>query len=171
MVKVKLAGIPVCFENRYLDLEILCRGYETKDPPVITLATTQEAIEQERIDQIYEFTDGYLETICLYRKLALEMLKHNIFLMHASVIEVDGEVYASYDMDEVKGIIPISTPDGGENRVWVQEDLVFMESANCPDQTCVKQGVIRDGTVPIVCLPHKVIVRIEGGDSGLDAAN
>ena len=87
------------------------------------------------------------------------------------VIEVDGEVYAAYDMDEVKGIIPISTPDGGENRVWVQDDLVFMDDANCPDQTCVKQGVIKDSTVPIVCLPHKVIVRIEGGDSGLDAAN
>ena len=87
------------------------------------------------------------------------------------VIEVDGEVYADYDMDEVKGIIPISTENGGENRVWVQEDLVFMDSANCPDQTCVKQGVIKDGTVPIVCLPHKVIVRIEGGESGLDAAN
>ena len=87
------------------------------------------------------------------------------------VIEVDGEVYASYDMDEVKGIIPISTEGGGENRLWVQEDLVYMESANCPDQTCVKQGVIKDGTVPIVCLPHKVIVRIEGGESAFDAAN
>ena len=87
------------------------------------------------------------------------------------IIEVDGEVYASYDMDEVKGIVPISTDNGGENRLWVQEDLVFMDSANCPDQTCVKQGVIKDGTVPIVCLPHKVIVRIEGGESGLDAAN
>ena len=87
------------------------------------------------------------------------------------VIEVDGEVYCEYDMDEVKGIIPISTPNGGENRVWVQDDLVFMDSANCPDQTCVKQGVIRDGTVPIVCLPHKVIVKIVGGGSGLDASN
>ena len=87
------------------------------------------------------------------------------------VIEVDGEVYASYDMDEVKGIIPVSTPNGGENRVWVQEDLVFMDKANCPDQICVKQGAIKDGSVPIVCLPNKVIVRIEGGESGLDAAN
>ena len=87
------------------------------------------------------------------------------------VIEVDGEIFADYDMDEVKGIVPISTENGGENRLWVQEDLVFMDDANCPDQTCVKQGVIKDSTVPIVCLPHKVIVRIEGGESGLDAAN
>lgn len=87
------------------------------------------------------------------------------------VIEVDGEVYCEYDMDDVDGIIPISTPNGGENRVYVQEDLVYMEKASCPDQLCVKQGVIRDGSVPIVCLPNKVVVRIEGGEDGLDAAN
>ena len=87
------------------------------------------------------------------------------------VIEVDGEVYYEGAMKDGAGIFPISTPNGGENRVYIQEDLVFMDSANCPDQTCVKQGVIKDGTVPIVCLPHKVIVRIEGGDGGLDAAN
>ena len=87
------------------------------------------------------------------------------------VIEVDGEVCYEAPLKDGTGIFPISTPNGGENRVHIQEDLVFMDSANCPDQTCVKQGVIRDSTVPIVCLPHKVIVRIEGGDSGLDAAN
>lgn len=87
------------------------------------------------------------------------------------VIEVDGEVYYEADMRDVNGIFPISTPNGGENRVYIQDDLVFMESANCPDQICVHQGVITDSTVPIVCLPNRVIVRIEGGEGGLDAAN
>ena len=94
MVKVKLADIPVCFENRYPDLETLCRGYETDEPAKITLSVTPEEIEQERSSQTYEFTDGYLETVCLYRKLALEMLHHDVFVMHASVIEVDGKGYA-----------------------------------------------------------------------------
>ena len=87
------------------------------------------------------------------------------------IVEVDGEVYCEYDMDEVDGIVPISTPNGGENRLYVQDDLVFMDSANCPDKLCVKQGAIRDSTVPIVCLPNKVVVRIEGRDSGLDGSN
>ena len=87
------------------------------------------------------------------------------------IVEVDGEVYCEYDMDEVDGIVPISTPNGGENRLYVQDDLVYMDSANCPDKLCVKQGVIRDSTVPIVCLPNKVVVRIEGRDSGLDGSN
>ena len=87
------------------------------------------------------------------------------------VIEVDGVVYYEDDMRDVNGIFPVSTPNGGENRVYIQDDLVFMESANCPDQICVHQGVITDSTVPIVCLPNRVIVRIEGGEGGLDAAN
>lgn len=94
MVNVKLAGIPVCFENRYPDLEYLCREYVTEETPVLTLSVTREEIEEERSEQADVFTDGYLETICLYRKLALEMLQHDVFLMHASIIEVDGAGYA-----------------------------------------------------------------------------
>lgn len=94
MVKVKLADIPICFENRYPELEILCRGYETEEPAQITLSVTQEEIEAERAKQADVFTDGYLETVCLYRKLALEILAFDVFLMHASVLEADGEGYA-----------------------------------------------------------------------------
>lgn len=93
MVHVKLAGIPVCFQNRYPDLEFLCREYGTDDAPMITLSVTQAEIEEERAKQAELFSDGYLETVCLYRKLALEMLAHEVFVMHASVIEVDGEGY------------------------------------------------------------------------------
>lgn len=94
MVRVQLAGLPVQMNNRFPNLEALCRGYETREDPVITLSVTQEEIEAERAMQADIFTDGYLETICLYRKLALEMLKHNVFILHASVIDVDGEGYA-----------------------------------------------------------------------------
>lgn len=94
MVRVQLAGIPVQMNNRFPELESLCREYVTGESPKIVLSATQEEIEEERSKQADIFTDGYLETICLYRKLALEMLKCDVFLMHASVIEVDGEGYA-----------------------------------------------------------------------------
>lgn len=94
MVKVTLAGIPIQMNNRFPELEVLCRGYETEEEPLIALHVTQNEIEQERAKQADIFTDGYLETICLYRKLALELLEYNVFLMHAAVIEVDGEGYA-----------------------------------------------------------------------------
>ena len=94
MVQIELAGIPIRLDNRFPELEVLCRDYLTDRVPVISLAVAQEEIEEERSKQADIFSDGYLETICLYRKLALEMLQHNIFLMHASVIDVDGEGYA-----------------------------------------------------------------------------
>jgi hypothetical protein len=93
-VQIELAGISIRLDNRFPELEVLCRDYQTDKAPVIVLAVTQEEIEAERAKQADIFTDGYLETVCLYRKLALEMLMLNIFLIHASVIEVDGEGYA-----------------------------------------------------------------------------
>ena len=94
MVNVRLADVNIQFQNRYSDLAHLCRGYETEEPAQIILSVTQQEIEKERSLQSDVFSDGYLETICLYRKLALEMLRHNVFIMHASVVEVDGEGYA-----------------------------------------------------------------------------
>jgi len=94
MVNIKLAGIPIGLNNRYPDLEWLCRDYVTRETPQLVLSVTEEEIEKERSQQADIFTDGYLETVCLYRKLSLEMLKFDVFLMHASVIEVDGEGYA-----------------------------------------------------------------------------
>ncbi len=94
MVRIQLAEIPVQMNNRFPELENLCREYVTDKAPVITLSVTQEEIEEERGKQADIFTDGYLETVCLYRKMALEMLRQNVFLMHASVLDVDGEGYA-----------------------------------------------------------------------------
>lgn len=94
MINVKLAGIPVQLNNRFPDLIKLCRGYETGEFPLFQLSVSQEEIETERQSQTYQFPEGYLETVCIYRKLALEILRYDVFIMHASVIEVDGEGYA-----------------------------------------------------------------------------
>lgn len=94
MVRVQLAGIPIQMNNRFPELEILCRDYLTDREPELVLSVTQQEIEAERLKQAEVFTDGYLETVCLYRKLALEMLRRDVFIMHASVLEVDGQAYA-----------------------------------------------------------------------------
>jgi hypothetical protein len=89
-----------------------------------------------------------------------------------AVISYDGQELHRIELDTLMEpkTFHISGPDGEENLVLVERGRVRMDSANCPDQTCVKQGVITDSTVPIVCLPHKVIVKIVGG-GGLDASN
>jgi len=37
--------------------------------------------------------------------------------------------------------------------------------ADCPDRLCVKQRAISKQGETIVCLPHRLIVKIEGGDA------
>ena len=64
------------------------------------------------------------------------------------------------------------TGEGGEeNVVSIKPGEISMASATCPDQICVRQGPITDGTVPIVCLPNRVIIHIGSTPSDLaDAA-
>jgi len=98
--------------NRFPDLEVLCRGYETEEEPIIILSVTQEEIEYERSKQADIFSDGYLESVCLYRKLAYEILRYDTFLLHASVLEVDGNGYGF--------MAPSGTGKTTQTRLWLQ---------------------------------------------------
>ncbi len=112
MLNLKLAGIPVQMNNRFEDLVLLCAGYESDEKPLLELAVSDADIALERSMQPGDFTDGYLETVCIYRKLALELLQYGVFIMHASVIELDGEGYAF--------LAPSGTGKTTQTRLWLE---------------------------------------------------
>lgn len=93
MVNILLAGTAVGFQNRYPDLEWMCRDYESALPPELTIRVTQEELEEERKKQEEAFSDGYLETVCCYRKAANRLLSRDTFVLHGSVVELNGEGY------------------------------------------------------------------------------
>lgn len=112
MVKILLAGIPVQFDNRYPDLEHLCRGFETELPPELTIAVSDAELAEERGKQGEVFSDGYLETVCCYRKAANRLLDKDVFVMHGSVVELDGEGYAF--------LAPSGVGKTTQTRLWQQ---------------------------------------------------
>lgn len=59
----------------------------------------------------------------------------------------------------------IETADGGWNEVTVRDGSICISDANCPDQTCVKMGLLASETLPIVCLPHKLVIRFREVDA------
>lgn len=60
--------------------------------------------------------------------------------------------------------------EGGYNLISVEPGRICVAGADCPDQVCVRQGWIANDVVPIACLPHRLIIRIDGGsDSEFDA--
>lgn len=67
--------------------------------------------------------------------------------------------------------IPLQS-EHGENIILAEPGRISMRSASCPDQLCVKQGHIQNGTYPIVCLPNRVVIKITGeGKTQTDAVS
>ncbi len=85
-----------------------------------------------------------------------------------ATISVDGEVIEKIDLSKVKESYEIEIDtEYGHNVILVEPGAISVLEADCPDQICVKQGKMTGGGVPIVCMPHRVVIEI--GGSGIDA--
>ena len=89
-----------------------------------------------------------------------------------AAITLDGEVLDEIDLTQVQEpySFTVTGKDGLTNTVLVEPGRIRVEKADCPDQICVHQGYISDGSQPIVCLPNRLIIQIQGGGDALDAA-
>lgn len=82
-------------------------------------------------------------------------------------ITKDGKPWGTYSLD---GEHKITIRDGKElNVVKISGGKVTMESANCKNQVCVHHSPVSRTGESIVCLPHKIVVSIKGGDNEYDA--
>ena len=87
-------------------------------------------------------------------------------------ILLDGTLMDEIRLDKVGASFSFTVEgaDGGFNIIQVERGRIRVSHDDCPDQICVDQGWISDGTVPIVCLPHGLVIEITGGGEDLDAA-
>lgn len=102
----------------------------------------------------------------------LIILKVKTAKTDASAAEIvqDGNVIQTVDLSSVSEPydITLRTENGGYNTIHVEQGAIRVSEADCPDRLCVKQGEITNGIYPIVCLPHRLTVRIVE-NSGIDA--
>lgn len=77
------------------------------------------------------------------------------------VITRDGEVLYELDLEEDREI-RIDYEDGGYNIVRITGGEISIIDADCPDKTCIKTGILRSADIPIVCLPHHLVIRFKG---------
>lgn len=81
----------------------------------------------------------------------------------AITVTVDGQLYGTYTLSEAREI-PIELDGGISNVIVIEDGAAYMKDADCPDKLCMRQGAIsRDGQT-IVCLPHKLVVEVIGGE-------
>ncbi|MGM9522501.1 MAG: NusG domain II-containing protein [Oscillospiraceae bacterium] len=49
----------------------------------------------------------------------------------------------------------------GSNTVLVEPGRICISEADCPDLICVEDGWLEDSAAPIVCLPHRLVIKLE----------
>lgn len=79
----------------------------------------------------------------------------------------DARCVKIYKEDALMKIYPLNEDgqyeiktENGFNQIIIEKGFVYIKDANCPDKLCVKQGKISKTGESIICLPHKIVVKI-----------
>ena len=83
-----------------------------------------------------------------------------------AVVTVDGAELGRYALDEDR---TVTIGEEDYNILEIADGRAAVTEANCGDHTCVRTGWISREGETIVCLPHRLVVRIEGASGSLDA--
>lgn len=87
-----------------------------------------------------------------------------------ALIKQDGKLIKTINLSTVKNSeeFIIKYKDNDFNKIKVEKGRIRITDANCPDKICVKKGWISKPGENIVCLPHRLIISIDGKNSNYD---
>jgi hypothetical protein len=75
-------------------------------------------------------------------------------------------VIPSSDGEKPKVIEGTDTSYEHYNVISITSDGVSVTESDCKNRTCIHQGVISSGDLPIACLPNKLLITITSNESG-----
>ena len=100
---ISLAGVSIGVSAIYPATEHFCREYITSAPPQISVMLDRVDIDGERARSarqdalqgipVRAFSDAYLETLALYRKIAARLLDFNSLVMHGTAVAIDDRAF------------------------------------------------------------------------------
>lgn len=71
----------------------------------------------------------------------------------------NGDLILTIPLDQVQEPYTLDIEENGHvNRIEVRPGSIGMISADCPDLLCVRQGFVHSPTIPITCLPNKLVI-------------
>lgn len=95
-----------------------------------------------------------------------------LFLWQKTAFDASNGTVAVYLEKEKIGEFPLKEnktlelqgADGGVNQLIIEDGEAWIAQADCPDGLCIRQGRISRTGQSIVCLPHKLVITVEGGE-------
>ena len=85
-------------------------------------------------------------------------------------IYLNGELLYRYDLDGASEEFTINT-DYGYNTVCIKDGKIGIIDADCPDKTCIKTGFTDSPLIPVICMPHRLEIVIEGNSLETDGVS
>ncbi len=77
----------------------------------------------------------------------------------------DGKEIGRYSLLDDREIM-IESSSGGHNTLVIKDGEASVIEADCPDGLCMRRGKIRYNGESIVCLPNKLVIKIESEKEG-----
>ena len=84
----------------------------------------------------------------------------------------DGELLFSFALEEAETRAEQVKVAGGVATIEMKDGAVRLaptDSYYCPERICIRTGWIKQPGESIICVPNKLVVRIEGLEDGIDA--
>lgn len=146
----RFADVNIRIQSVYPKVHELCREYRTEGSYDFAVETTTDDIEEEKVKSartdeleripVRVFSDGYLEELAVYRKMAEKLPDYDTLLMHGSAVAVEAEAYLF--------IAKSGTGKSTHTRLWRQlfGDAAVMVNDDKPLMRITEEGPVIYGT-------------------------
>ena len=83
-----------------------------------------------------------------------------------AIVESNGRIVRTIDFSRVDAPFDFTVNNGDHtNTVHVEKYGIQVTDSDCPDKICIRRGKITNSSVPIVCLPNKLVITIKKSDN------
>lgn len=85
-----------------------------------------------------------------------------------AVIKQNNEIIRKINLDLVSKPEKLVVPGKYNNVILIEKGRIRFEESDCPDGVCVNTGWLNRKGQTAVCLPNRVIIKIEGSSEEID---
>lgn len=94
MFIIEIAAIKIAIHNRYDFVKEHCKDYIIQsDDYDFSVEVSERDLSAEKTASGNNFSDGFIESVCIYRNIAKRLPYYDAFVLHCAAIEKNGDAF------------------------------------------------------------------------------